>query len=208
MIPDQRKTLRSGAIKTLQTPAWKECQDDLMKYAGEAGIPRDTAWSQLGEAQREWVIEGTPHWKGKWNQQWYGIRRFFGYLESKAYKMHIRVLLSKYRSYTPCTTCNGARLKTEAMLWRLGTREDADAVMLPSQRALPAGVDWNREQLEALPGLSLHDLMLLPIERLRRFFLRQAQDDRIRPLALSLSKGLRATPGLRQAQPERAIAKR
>ena len=47
VIPDQRKTLRNGAIKTMQTPAWKECQDDLLKYAGEAGIPRDTAWSQL-----------------------------------------------------------------------------------------------------------------------------------------------------------------
>jgi excinuclease ABC subunit A len=110
VIPDERKTLRSGVIKTIQTPAWKECQDDLMKYAGEAGIPRDTAWSQLSAAQREWVIEGSPHWKGNWNKQWFGIRRFFGYLESKAYKMHIRVLLSKYRSYTPCTVCGGARL--------------------------------------------------------------------------------------------------
>ncbi|HYJ97107.1 MAG TPA: excinuclease ABC subunit A, partial [Burkholderiaceae bacterium] len=52
VIPDHRKTLRSGAIKTLQTPAWKECQDDLMKHAGAEGIPRDTAWSQLTEAQR------------------------------------------------------------------------------------------------------------------------------------------------------------
>jgi excinuclease ABC subunit A len=43
VVPDVRKTLRNGAIKPLQTPAWKECQDDLMKYAGEAGIPRDTA---------------------------------------------------------------------------------------------------------------------------------------------------------------------
>ena len=102
VIPDHRKTLRNGAIKTIQTPAWTEIQDDLLKYAGEAGIPRDTAWQQLTDAQRDWVIEGSPNWKGKWNQQWYGIRRFFGYLESKAYKMHIRVLLSKYRSYTPC----------------------------------------------------------------------------------------------------------
>jgi len=176
VIPDERKTLRSGAIKTLQTPAWKECQDDLMKYAGEAGIPRDTAWSQLTAGQREWVIEGSPHWTGNWNKQWYGIRRFFGYLESKAYKMHIRVLLSKYRSYTPCTTCNGARLKTEAMLWRLGTQSDADAVLPRAQRFLPAGVSWTREQLEALPGLSLHDLMLLPIERMRRFFDHLAPD--------------------------------
>ena len=170
VIPDHRKTLRAGAIRPLQTPAWKECQDDLMKHAGEAGIPRDTAWSQLTEAQRHWVIEGSPNWKGKWNQQWYGVRRFFGYLESKAYKMHIRVLLSKYRSYTPCATCGGARLKLDALLWRLGSKPDADSVLAPSARFMPAGVDWTREQLEALPGLTLHDLMLMPIARLHRLF--------------------------------------
>ena len=170
VIPDHRKTLRSGAIKTLQTPAWKECQDDLMKYGGEAGIPRDTAWAQLTEAQRDWVINGSPHWNGNWNKQWYGIKRFFEYLESKAYKMHIRVLLSKYRSYTPCHACGGARLKTEALLWRLGARPDADAVLPAAQRFMPVGVAWSRAQLEALPGLTVHDLMLMPIDRIRRFF--------------------------------------
>src|SRR5438105_5604764 len=170
VIPDHRKTLRSGAIKTLQTPAWKECQDDLMKYGGEAGIPRDTAWAQLTEAQRGWVINGSMHWNGNWNKQWYGIKRFFEYLESKAYKMHIRVLLSKYRSYTPCHACGGARLKTEALLWRMGTKDDADAVLAPVQRFMPVGVKWTREQLEAMPGLTVHDLMLMPILRIRAFF--------------------------------------
>jgi excinuclease ABC subunit A len=170
VIPDGRKTLRNGAIKPLQTPAWKDCQDDLVKYAGEAGIPRDTAWSMLNTAQRDWVIEGSPHWTGNWNKQWYGVRRFFGYLESKAYKMHIRVLLSKYRSYTPCHVCGGARLKLEALLWRLGSQADADAVLPPGQRGLPVGATWSREQLQALPGLHLHDLMQLSIARLRRFF--------------------------------------
>ena len=100
------------------------------------------------------MINGSPNWKGNWNKQWYGVRRFFEYLESKAYKMHIRVLLSKYRSYTPCT-CGGARLKTEALLWRLGAKADADAV-LPRRSAScpPVGVQWSREQLEALPGLT------------------------------------------------------
>ncbi|MDO9284014.1 MAG: excinuclease ABC subunit A, partial [Aquabacterium sp.] len=170
VIPDHRKTLRNGAIKPIQTPAWKDCQDDLLKYAGEAGIPRDTAWSQLSQAQRDWVIDGNPNWAGNWNKQWYGVRRFFGYLESKAYKMHIRVLLSKYRSYTPCGTCGGARLKLEALQWRLGDQADADGVMPAARRFMPVGVAWSRAQLEALPGLSLHDLMLMPIERLRRFF--------------------------------------
>jgi excinuclease ABC subunit A len=192
VIPDERKTLRSGVIKTIQTPAWKECQDDLMKYAGEAGIPRDTAWTHLTAAQRDWVIEGSPNWKGNWNKQWFGIRRFFGYLESKAYKMHIRVLLSKYRSYTPCTVCGGARLKLEALLWRLGSKDDADAVLPPSQRFMPAGVGWSREQLEALPGLSLHDLMKLPILRLRAFFARQtATDDALKLLYEEISTRLK-----------------
>jgi len=170
VIPDPRKTLRNGAIKTIMTPAWAEIHDDLLRYAGEAGIPRDTAWNQLTAAQRDWVLNGSPHWNGKWNKQWYGIHRFFGYLESKAYKMHIRVLLSKYRSYTPCTACGGARLKLEALLWRVGSKAQADAELPPGRRNLPVGVAWRRAQLEALPGLSLHDLMLLPIDRLRRFF--------------------------------------
>lgn len=170
VIPNDKLTLRAGAIKTIQTPAWKEAQDDLMRHAETAGIPRDTPWNKLTPEQQAWVIEGSPNWKGKWNQQWYGVRRFFAYLESKAYKMHIRVLLSKYRSYTPCPTCAGARLKLESLLWRIGSKEDADAVLDPARRFMPVGVKWSREQLEALPGLCLHDLMLLPIERLRRLF--------------------------------------
>ncbi|MDM0020485.1 excinuclease ABC subunit UvrA [Variovorax saccharolyticus] len=170
VIPNEKLTLRAGAIKTIQTPAWKEAQDDLMRHAEAAGIPRDTPWNKLTAEQQNWVIEGSPNWKGKWNQQWYGVRRFFAYLESKAYKMHIRVLLSKYRSYTPCPVCAGARLKLESLLWRIGSKEDADAVLAPAKRFMPVGVKWSREQLEALPGLCLHDLMLLPIERLRRLF--------------------------------------
>ncbi|NCW40753.1 MAG: ATP-binding cassette domain-containing protein, partial [Betaproteobacteria bacterium] len=95
VIPNDKLTLRAGAIKTIQTPAWSECQDDLMRHAEKAGIPRDTPWNKLTPEQQGWVINGSPNWNGKWNQQWYGIKRFFEYLESKSYKMHIRVLLSK-----------------------------------------------------------------------------------------------------------------
>jgi excinuclease ABC subunit A len=170
VIPNDKLTLRAGAIKTIQTPAWKEAQDDLMRHAEDAGIPRDTPWAKLTQEQKDWVLDGSPNYKGQWNKQWYGIKRFFGYLESKAYKMHIRVLLSKYRSYTPCPTCAGARLKLESLLWRIGRKEDADGVLAPGKRFMPVGTKWSRAQLEALPGLCLHDLMLLPIERLRKFF--------------------------------------
>ena len=172
VIPNDKLTLRAGAIKTIQTPAWKEAQDDLMRHAEAAGIPRDTPWYKLTPEQQHWVIDGSPNWNGKWNQHWFGVRRFFEYLETKAYKMHIRVLLSKYRSYTTCPTCAGARLKTESLLWRVGSHADADAVLPPAKRFMPHGVGWSRAQLEALPGLCLNDLMQLPIDRLRAFFAR------------------------------------
>jgi excinuclease ABC subunit A len=170
VIPNEKLTLRAGAIKPMQTPAWKEAQIDLMRHAETEGIPRDTPWNKLSPEQQHWVINGSPHWNGKWNQHWFGVKRFFEYLETKAYKMHIRVLLSKYRSYTPCPDCGGARLKTESLLWRIGSKADADAVLTPAKRFMPQRVTWTREQLEALPGLCLHDLMLLPLDQLKKFF--------------------------------------
>ncbi|MDZ7893417.1 MAG: excinuclease ABC subunit UvrA [Rhodoferax sp.] len=170
VIPNDKLTLRAGAVKPMQTPAWQECQDDLMRHAEASGIPRDTPWYKLTQEQKNWVLKGSPNWNGKWSQHWFGVDRFFEYLETKAYKMHIRVLLSKYRSYTTCPTCNGSRLKTESLLWRIGTKEQADMALDPAKRFMPKGVKWSREQLEALPGLSLHDFMLMPLDRLKRFF--------------------------------------
>ena len=177
VIPDETKTLLEGAIKPWTTPSYKECQDDLQKYAPRAGVPLGVPWKDMKPEHRHWVLHGTPDWKGgndAWKHQWYGVQRFFDWLETKAYKMHVRVLLSKYRSYTPCPACNGARLKPDALLWRLGTKEEADAVLPPDdgryRRFMPVGASWTREQLDALDGLSVHDVMLLPIERVRLFF--------------------------------------
>jgi len=177
IVPDESKTLREGAVRPWQTASFKECQDDLVKYANKRGIPLDTPFRKLTQAQRMWVLEGEPEWvswKKSWPGTWYGVRKFFNWLESKAYKMHIRVLLSKYRAYTPCPACEGARLKHDALLWRLGTKPDADQVFAePSgayKRFKPLGAKWGDDKLAALPGLTMHDLMLLPIERCRTFF--------------------------------------
>jgi len=138
VIPDASLSLRGGAIKPWQTESYEECQTDLLKFARKRAIPVDTAWRDLTDAQRAWVIEGEGEWTKK---VWYGVRRFFAWLETKAYKMHIRVLLSRYRSYTECTACGGARLKPDALLWRVGD-----------------------------PGLNIRELMLLPVDDSRRFF--------------------------------------
>ncbi|MEK7436589.1 MAG: excinuclease ABC subunit A, partial [Pseudomonadota bacterium] len=173
IVPDEAKTLREGAVRPWQTASFSECQDDMLKYANKRGIPLDTPFRSLSAAQRTWVLEGEPEWKNwrtSWPGTWYGVRKFFDWLESKSYKMHIRVLLSKYRAYTPCPACEGARLKPDALLWRLGTKQDADKVFGAYRRFKPLGVNWSDAQLSAAPGLTLHDLMLLPIDRCRAFF--------------------------------------
>ncbi len=170
VLPDESKSIKDGAIKPWQTPAFNECQTDIEKYAKKRGVPLDVPFNKLSAAHRKWVLEGEPEWENwskSWPGTWYGVARFFKWLETKSYKMHVRVLLSKYRAYTPCETCNGARLKTESMLWRLGTKEDADAAMPAAKRFLPNDVKFARDKLEALPGLTVHDLMLLPIDRCR-----------------------------------------
>jgi excinuclease ABC subunit A len=140
VIPDAAKTLREGAVKPWQTPSFKECQDDMARFVRKRGVPMDVPWRDLSDEHRYWVLEGDTDWiswSKSWPGKWYGVRRFFAWLESKSYKMHIRVLLSKYRAYTACTACEGARLKPDALLWRLGTAQDADAVLPPEKRFRP-----------------------------------------------------------------------
>src|SRR5689334_23101847 len=140
IVPDESKTLREGAIRPWQSPSFHECQDDIEKYARKRGVPLDVPFRDLGAKARQWVLEGEPEWvswRKSWPGVWYGVARFFKWLETKAYKMHVRVLLSRYRAYTPCSACNGARLKPEALLWRVGTKEDADRVLDPARRFMP-----------------------------------------------------------------------
>ncbi len=173
VVPDETQALRENAIRPWRTESYRGWNDDLVEYAKKRGVPVDIPWRELTEAQRQWVLEGDPgwvSWRKSWPGKWYGVGRFFKWLESKAYKMHVRVLLSRYRAYTPCTACGGARLKTEALAWRLGTTADADAVLKAGERFLPTGVTFGPDVLARLPGLAVHDLMLLPIEQTQTFF--------------------------------------
>ncbi len=142
VVPDESLSLREGCIRPWQTKSFRECQDDLVKYAKKRGITLDIPWNHLTDKDKTFVMEGEPNWvswRKSWPGTWYGVRRFFKWLETKAYKMHIRVLLSKYRAYTPCAACHGTRLKPDAMLWKVD-------------------------------GHSIHDLMLFPIARTRIVF--------------------------------------
>ena len=167
VVPDVSKSLADGAVKPWQTDAYRECQSDLMRFARKRGIPTDVPWKKLSRTQQRWVIDGEGDWE---DSVWYGARRFFAWLETKAYKMHIRVLLSRYRAYDECPDCAGARLKPDALLWRLGSKANAAAVLPPQQRFKPVGLKLADKLWQTLPGLTIHDVMRLPIERCAQLF--------------------------------------
>jgi excinuclease ABC subunit A len=147
VIPDERKTLREGAVKPWQTASYIECQGDLMGFARKRGVPTDVPWAAMREEHKRWVLDGEGDWD---DGVWYGVARFFKWLETKSYKMHIRVLLSKYRAYSECPSCHGARLKPDALLWRIG-----------GTAAAPGA--------QGAPGFNIHELMCLPIDHTSAF---------------------------------------
>ncbi len=168
VIPDASRTLRGGAVKPWQTASFKDAQRDLERHAAGAGVRLDVPWGELEPRERDWVLDGDPKFSGKWETQYYGVRRFFDWLETRTYKMHVRVLLSKYRSSSLCPACGGARLKLDGLLWRVGSAQAAHAS--GAQRLRPKGVEWSEEQMLALPGLNLHEVMQLPVSRAFEFF--------------------------------------
>ena len=113
IIPDPRRSLRQGAIKPWGDSSNGRMEfEDLMTFCRREKIPNDIPFQGLREVQKKTIIQGTA--------RYYGIRGFFKWLETKTYKMHVRVYLSRYRSYKLCPDCKGMRFTPEALLYRLG----------------------------------------------------------------------------------------
>jgi excinuclease ABC subunit A len=144
-IPNRRLTLREGAIKPFQTENGQECQRDLELAAKKRKLSLDTPFEDLSKADHEWVMHGEKRGsRGEelWKQGlWYGVKGFFDWLESKTYKMHVRVLLARYRSYTVCPDCRGGRFQPATLNFRFKGHT------LPELAALPIG-----ELLDLLQG--------------------------------------------------------
>jgi len=168
-VPDTSKTLKGGAVKVFQSESGRSCQRDLERAAKRAHVALDVPFDELPEHHRQWVIQGDEGEDG-----WYGIKGFFDYLERKAYKMHVRVMLAKYRSYDECPGCFGARLKPESLNWRVGSLDDASAALGNGERWFAPDSTIPAKRRETLPGLNIADLMNLPIERLTAFVTRIA----------------------------------
>ena len=121
VIPDPALSLSGGAIRAFQGTVYSESQRDLLRVCKKNNIRTDVPYRELSAAEINFIIGGDPHYgeKGrKGPHLWYGIKRFFDWLERNTYKMHVRVFLSKYRAYTTCQDCRGTRLKSEGLNWK------------------------------------------------------------------------------------------
>ena len=117
VIPDHSKSIDEGAIRAFQGEVYSESLRDLQRAAKKHKIRTNIPWSKLNKKELKFVMEGEPSYEPD-ASNWYGVHRFFGWLNSNLYKMHVRVFLSKFRSYTECPKCHGARLQPESLYWK------------------------------------------------------------------------------------------
>jgi len=133
VIPDPSRSLRGGAIRPWngRSSEWERAA--LIEFARRHRVPLDAPWQSLTAKQQALVLEG----EGTWDDGKYpGVRAWFRFLESRTYKMHVRVLLSRYRAYVPCGACGGARWNSEALRYKVAGRNLAEWHTLTVEEAL------------------------------------------------------------------------
>ncbi len=136
-IPDRSLSIAQGAVRVFRGTEMGESQKDLLRACAREEIDVHLPFEELQKSDQEFVIQGEKK-NGEYedddyeSKRWYGVRGFFKWLESKTYKMHVRVLLSRYRAYTTCPSCQGGRFQPEALNYRIG-----EGLTLPDLAALP-----------------------------------------------------------------------
>jgi excinuclease ABC subunit A len=143
VVPDPNKSVSEGAIAPWNTPAYAHELEELIALAPAVGLPLDVPFRELTEAQRDLIRDGVPA------RKFGGLRGFFNWLERRKYKMHLRVFLSRWRSYRPCPACGGSRLRPEALATRLGGLNMAEISALKIRDAVAffrelSLSDWER----------------------------------------------------------------
>jgi excinuclease ABC subunit A len=127
VIPDKGLSLNDGAVDPWNRPKYRSWFADLKKRAAELRVPMDVPWRELPETVRETVLHG--------NGSFEGVHGFFAQMEKKKYKLHVRVMLSKYRGYAECPDCRGQRLRAEARAVRLNGLNICQATALTISKA-------------------------------------------------------------------------
>ena len=123
VVPNGDLTLEERPIAPWNTPAYESAYDDLFRACRKSGVRKTVPYSRLTAAERAVVDRGTG--------DFYGIAGFFEWLETKRYKVHVRVLLSRYRAYTKCEACGGTRLSPDAAHVRFRGRTFAELNEIP-----------------------------------------------------------------------------
>lgn len=161
-MPDRTRTLAQGVVKPWQSGVGAECQADLLKFCRLRRVPVDVPFNELSAEHQRWVVEGDPDYgtdpEHEWPRAWYGVHGYFRWLESKAYKMHVRVLLSRYRAYRVCRDCGGQRLTPEALLYRVSVSNPTGVRQAVASPETPAS-----GPMAGSSGLTLADFYALPI---------------------------------------------
>ena len=127
VIPDRELSLSEGVIEPFGKPQFDWWRTELKKFTRRAGIPMTEPFSRLSFDQQKAIIEG--------GEGFTGVRGFFDWLETKKYKLHVRVFLAKYRGYTRCPECDGQRLRAEARDVRIGGLSLPEVCRLPIKDA-------------------------------------------------------------------------
>ncbi len=128
VIPNQGLSIIEGAIAVFRSPKFNAHFKDLVHSAKKFGVPLNVPVKNFTQDQIDLVRNGFG--------DYIGIDKFFEKLESKTYKMHIRVLLSRYRGYTNCTACKGSRLRREALQVKINGFSINDIVKIPIEQSL------------------------------------------------------------------------
>src|SRR5437762_1924039 len=123
-IPNRTLTIKQGVVRVFRGAEFGESQKDLLRASAREDVDTNVPFDELPKADQEFVIEGEKR-SGDYTEEdyeddrWYGVRGFFRWLESKTYKMHVRVLLSRYRAYVTCPRCNGGRYQPDALNYKI-----------------------------------------------------------------------------------------
>ncbi|MGE5498018.1 MAG: excinuclease ABC subunit UvrA, partial [Syntrophothermus sp.] len=128
VVPDPNQKIVEGAIAPWRSVKYSKHLRDLVRTARDHGIPTQVPFRDLTDDQIAKIKKG---WSG-----FIGIDKFFTELESNTYKLHIRVLLSRYRGYTTCTACKGSRLRRETFQVKIAEKSIQDVVCLSIENAL------------------------------------------------------------------------
>jgi excinuclease ABC subunit A len=120
VVPDRSKSIRDGTVAPWNTPAYAHELAELLALANDYGLRIDVPYRELNEKERRLIYDGVRE------RNFGGLRGFFRWLERRKYKMHLRVFLSRWRSYVPCPACGGSRLRPEALAVRVAGNNFAD----------------------------------------------------------------------------------